>query len=259
MKLAQKRDFPMLLQYLKEGLPYTIFMIADIEKYGFESPFMTIYLGEQEGRLASVFLRFYNNLVLAGEKSALDIDEFRDVVMRHKIRTVMGKYELIACVAPFLEEGDPVKNEVYYLLNEEKLLTASDGIVFATLKDVREIHEFLVSIEGFSVIYKDEEMIRRRLQSGEGLHVFIRENGRIVAHANTAATSAEGAMLGGIGTCLSCRHKGYARKLVAFLSSYLLGKNIRPCAFSSYAVSDSLFTELGFEVVGEWGTISLSE
>ena len=54
-----EKDKEQLLAYLKEEAVYNTFLLADIEDFGFEEKFQTVYIDEEQGKIKGVYLCFY--------------------------------------------------------------------------------------------------------------------------------------------------------------------------------------------------------
>ena len=53
-----EKDKEWLLAYLKEEAVYNTFLLADIEDFGFEESFQTVYIDEEQGEIKGVYLFF---------------------------------------------------------------------------------------------------------------------------------------------------------------------------------------------------------
>ena len=93
---------PMLMEYLaKEGV-YHAFLMADIENYGFDKEFQTVY-GDWNGEnLCGVYLRFYENLILSADKRGVNREFLRQLFQQWQPEVVMGKLETAEQVSALL-------------------------------------------------------------------------------------------------------------------------------------------------------------
>lgn len=247
-----------LLEYLGKEAVYNSFLISDIQNYGFDKPYQQVYAKrgttlDYEG----VYLKYYNNLILAGEPEALDIP-FVTKLAAQGVDTIMGKVELVRPVSAALNSDSCfTEKSLYSLKSVDKLPPLDSRVKIAGLADVDEIYEFLMRIPSFRQTYSVKEMIINRIQKNEGMHCFIRGEKGIIAHANSAARTDWTNMLGGIAVEPQYRGKGLATSVTACLCREILSTNREPCVFSEVPEDHSLFVRLGFEEIGKWGVAQI--
>ena len=243
-----------LKDFLKNDMVYNTFILADIDIYGFDKSFQDVYMkNDDRGNCESVYLKFHNNLILAGDN--LDLD-FIDSLLKQDINIVMGKDNLIKQVNEISSDNYIYCTKYMYSLYENKKLLAMDNnIETATLSDVDDIYEFLQTIEGFENMYKSKDMIINRIKSGEGFHLFLKRDGKIISHANSAAKSEFTTMIGGIATAEDFRGKNLAKEIVSLISKRIILQGRVPCTFCDREKSESFLTDIGFKEVGKWGTL----
>lgn len=68
-----EKDKERLLAYLKEEAVYNTFLLADIEDFGFEESFQTVYMDEEQGEIKGVYLCFYQNFLLYCRENEVNI------------------------------------------------------------------------------------------------------------------------------------------------------------------------------------------
>lgn len=90
IRLCEEKDRGQLLNYLQENPIYHTFLLADMEQYGFNHSFQQIYVQEENGECQGVYLRYYHNLILAGEPDYIDGRAVAQLV-NGEIRTHNGK------------------------------------------------------------------------------------------------------------------------------------------------------------------------
>ena len=79
------------------------------------------------------------------------------------------------------------------------------------------------------------------------------KEGEIIAHGNSAATTDQTCMMGGICVAQDMRKKGYAKEILHTLCEEIRRQGKIPCIFSPEKEQYSIFEELGFEKYGRWG------
>lgn len=248
-----------LLSYLEQEAKYNTFLISDIQHYGFDKPYQQIYVNlGPDSQFVGVYLKYYGNLILAGETSGLDLPFLVDCISQG-VDTIMGKASLVQSVV----EALPMKYDftIKTLLSidkTDKLQPPSSLIQTAGLNDVDDIYSFLMGIPSLRQSYANKDMLINRIKSGEGTHLFIKQGGKIIAHANSAAQTRKSCMLGGLGVATPYRNKGLGTSLIAALSRKSLAAGRTPCVLTEASADHSLFTRLGCEEIGKWGIAEIN-
>ena len=98
LRKCGEEDRERLKEFLNEKPVYHTFLISDLDKYGFDKDFQTIYMQEEEGRCIGVFLKYFYNLIVAGEDQELD-HEAVSRLADDKITTIMGNAEVVQNIA----------------------------------------------------------------------------------------------------------------------------------------------------------------
>jgi hypothetical protein len=63
-------------------------------------------------------------------------------------------------------------------------------------------------------------------------------------------------MIGGVGTAKEHRGNSLATQIVNALSQDIIKNGKSPCLFTARTEDSNLFEKMGFEKVGQWGTIT---
>lgn len=243
-------------EYLNEKPFFHTFLLADIEQYGFDKKFQTVYLQEKDGQCEGVFLKYFNNFILAGDESLIEFEQLSHLIS-DEITTIMGKVELVSGVVEHISKQTTiVRNNLYVHKNHHKEVI-NEQVHFASLEDVDRIHEFLMSFPEFVNLYSEKEMLVNRLKNNEGIHLYIEKDGKIIAHGNSAAAAEKTCMIGGLCVAKPYRGLGYAKMILQMLCNHIHEQEKTPCIFASQEKAYSIFSELGFTVYGEWGVTQI--
>lgn len=240
-----------LLRLLESQPLQNTFLLADIEGYGFEVDFQKVWM-ETDAEKPAVYLLFYDNLsVFAPAAENLNAAWVARLMAEHDVSCLMGRLEL---VAPLAEAGGvPLNSKVLCGRRTPVPGPDDDSIKVAGPEDVDEIHAFLNTIPEFASMYASRDMIAGRIATGGGVHLIIREEGRIIAHGNTAAASRHAVMMGGIATAQPYRHRGYAGRIVAQLCRIIARQGKTPCTLSTKGFYDDYYQPEGFDFLCDWG------
>lgn len=251
-----------LLSCLKEEAVYNTFLLADIANYGFDKGFQTVYGDfDEDGSCQGVYLRFYENLIVYTKTSSrIAADFLSELFESWKPAVVMGKADTVKEIHRLLSSYS-YSTRPLYLLDDDTLLMDTDGfsIQKGVPSDAEAIYEFLMSIDEMKTLYGSKEMIEDRLRTGDGTHYFIKENGVIIGHANSAAVSSCTVMIGGVATAVQRRDKKLASALVSTLCQDILATGRKPCLFCTREKEHNLYYNLGFRKAGDWAVMEKGE
>lgn len=256
MRRCDDSDYPMLMRYLEQEPVYHTFMTADIERHGFHKEFQTVYVQESDEGCRGIFLKYYNNFIVAGDGEAVDFGEVIPLVT-DEITTIMGKAELVKGICAGLGRKHVYEQKNLYVLQEQLDVKEEVGVRIAGRSDVDRMYDFLMGIPQLRPLYFRKDMMENRIRCGEGIHVIIEKEGSIIAHGNSAASTDRTVMLGGIGVRPDCRRQGYASVIMRRLCVEMQKNHRTPCIFTGDAASCALCEKIGFVKYGFWGTAQM--
>lgn len=258
IRICSDKDKEVLLQFLKSDPLLHTYIIADMERYGFDKPYQSIYMIENESFCEGVFLKYYNNLIFSKTAENIDPEEISRYIFP-EITNIMGELEVVKKVAGYMGVTD--RMTVHNLYAQKKAAKQPDcglsHIRTAGLQDVDVIYDFLMSFPEFRETYARKEMIENRIEKGEGIHILMEKEGKIIAHGNSAASTDEACFLGGICVAPGRQKNGYAAAIVQALCTEIHKQHRIPCMFAPEEKEYTVFHRLGFEKYGKWGTIQM--
>ena len=86
-------DKDRLTAYLKEEAVYNTFLLADIDDFGFEESFQTVYVDEDQGKIRGVYLCFYQNFLCYAKENQINVPFLKKLFASYVPDVVMGKEE----------------------------------------------------------------------------------------------------------------------------------------------------------------------
>lgn len=254
LRKANESHRQMILDYCKDEPSINLFIIGDIERYGFDSDIQDVWFqGNHEP--TGIVLRYYDNLILYS-KEKLDYDEILKIISTYPIRVISGKQSLIEPFYPYVEDQFNKRLMNFCELRSKDLLVPYN-VETAKEADALDIAIKYGEFEAFKHLYSDDvndraKQIANRISSKEGQHMFIKREKDIIAHGNTAAENQFAGMIGGVFTDKKYRKQGYAKQIVSALSAHLINQNKYACLFYSSEASEKLFKSLGFKDIDKW-------
>ncbi len=249
---ASKKD--PILAFLKSEPEFNLFMIGDILNYGFDSDFQKIYINNE---LNQVVLIFHDTMLIYATNQ-LDIKEIVELFHQHQCTQIMGKAKL---TEELIEELglDYVRILSTFYKSEEKIAIPNNRCRVAKVEDVEKILDGLCATEELKHMYHNrdaqQKMITKRILNNEGIHVFIENNGKIISHINSTATTSSGCLIGGLFTLDEYRRQGLATECLKTLCASLGEKGIVPCAFTNNEIVKAVLVKNGFKAIGTWSII----
>ncbi len=250
-------DRERILNYLSKESSLSLFLIADIESYGFDSEQFEVWAIRDEGTgsIEGAFCRYYSNLVVYSVKktiSAAEICKFL-AVNNLEFKTILGKDALIKCFYPYISFR--AKHQLYFAaLTKNKfkpLDSESVKIEAAGEEDALQIHELRNTIEEFKGLMLPLKQLQDFIKTGKGRVYFIRERGEIVSSAASTAETACFAQIGAVCTKREARRKGYASLLVSKLSGDLLAEGKTCCLGYENPAAGRIYARLGYKKAGK--------
>ncbi len=254
LKKCVTDNLEQLLEYLNNEKEYNTFLIADINNYGFESDCQDVWMDVEGEECKGVYLRFYSNLLVYSKEASLNIEIMQDILSEYEIAVIMGKSSLLAPIEDEIGYFGGGSKHLYRLADEEKLKPENQDIIQAEITDTDEIFEFLASIPEIRALYTSKDMIHDRIANHDGVHLFIRKDGKIISHGNTTSSSGATVILGGIATAPEFTRQGYAASVTSQLAREVLSLGAVPCLFADESVHE-FYDKLGFESLGGWSTL----
>ncbi|MGG3999795.1 GNAT family N-acetyltransferase [Anoxybacillus kestanbolensis] len=247
-------DHHVVFSFLKYEPSLNLFIIGDIEAFGYEQEFQELWGDfDENGELRAVLLRFYDSYIpyAPGE---FDIEGFAKI-MRHAAQPVRlsGKTELVAKFEPLLSLGR--KRVTYFCECNEITFPEAENryeIKQATIDDVDRILELRNRIAEFSVPPSSRDMLVKSLETNTGRVYYIEEDGRMVSSVATTAENTLSAMVVGVCTDPNDRQKGYASEMMKrVIQDYIrAGKTL--CLFYDNPSAGRIYKRLGFSDIGMW-------
>ncbi|MBA2870466.1 hypothetical protein HNQ85_000724 [Anoxybacillus calidus] len=249
-------DHETLFSFLQEEASFNLFIIGDIESFGYNEDFQEIW-GEftEDGTLKAVLLRYYDSYIPYA-RSPFNVDAFAEMMKsKHDSIQLSGKTEVVAQFEKV--RGLPLgKKRVMYFCEctsdtyvEEE---TNFDIKIATIEDVDRIIELRNGISEFKTTPSTRRMLLKSFETKTGRTYYIEENGKMVSSASTTAENSLSAMVVGVCTDERYRQKGYASAIMQKLIKDLISEGKRLCLFYDNPKAGNIYKRLGFYDIGTW-------
>lgn len=255
IRKLKSSDNAQLMEYLKEEKSINLFIIGDIENFGYDSDFQEVWAEfDKDGQICGVLLR-YKHFYIPYSKGDFGTQGFIEIINRDpKFEVMSGKKMVLEKFDEYLEFQK--KKEQYFAeLVDDRLLDKNielTEVKRAKIEDVDSINDLKELIEEFDITPSGKESFRQAIATETGRTYFIEMDGKVVASASTTAENSESAMIVGVCTHPDYRRKGYATKCMTVLCNEVLNEGRTLCLFYDNPNAGIIYKSIGFKDIGKW-------
>lgn len=256
LRKCTKKDHEQLLEFLLEEKAINLFIIGDLENFGYHADFQDVYAQyDQKGNMEGVLLR-YQNTYIPYAKNDIDISDMVKVIKEDPdFLMISGKSEMISRFQSYFS-FKRIK-ETYFAelkgggnIKEDK---HEQIIKKATLNDVDKIIELKQKINEFYFTSSSIKSYKRTLETNTGRSFYVEnKQGQVISVASTTAENSYSGMVVGVCTHPSVRQKGLASIVMTELCKELLSEQKTLCLFYDNPKAGRIYKRLGFEDIGMW-------
>lgn len=258
IRKLEEKDRPDLLKYLYVEGSLNIFIIGDVETFGFNEKFQTIY-GEfdEELNYLSVLLFYNENSIFYSHKRVFN-KEWLEIFKKHTDNLYLsGAESILKNLIPYFPDYkiSPMYFSEAFELTEKIEETEYNIVKVSTEEHCAKLFDILSSIDEFGYKNKNkDEYIENRLKSlNMGSAYFIEEDGIALSTVATTAETTISAMVVAVATLESARNRGLASILMKHLmNEYFEEKKKYLCLFYDNPKAGNIYKRLGFKDVDKW-------
>lgn len=245
IKCTQK-DNAEVMGYLNKDRVFNLFIVGDIENFGYDSDFQDVYMDKDDNGICAIYLNYRGSIVLCSYKHKLDKSFIKELFDEHGAKSISGSKELIDSLG--FENIN--RNDCYFAkMTKKNRSVDTSEVKLLTVDD----------LEGYNCVNKivfnteiTKEQFEKDVESKAGRRYGIYEGNKLVCSATSTAECEGLAMVVGVGTLEEYRGKGYASKVISKLSNDLLDEGKTPCLFYNNPAAGRIYKALGYEDIGEW-------
>lgn len=243
-----------LLRFLENDKELNLFIIGDLENYGFNQGFLE-YWGEfkEDEQLIAVLMKFYEGFtVYATEK--FDVIGFSQIIKAYNYKSLSGEMSIVEKFSKCVDVNR--KREMYFskLENPDELYKGEQiQLVRKTeIEDAEELWLFHRR-RNSGIDVQPLERLERMLKDGSGRGYHIKnDEGEIISSAETTAENSYSAMIVGVVTDEVYGGYGYATAIVSKLCREVLKEGKTLCLFYDNPRAGKIYERLGFQPIGKW-------
>ena len=243
-----------LMNYLKQEPEFNLFIIGDIDRYGYNNYFFNIWADiNTNGEIEGILVKYFDFITIYSN-SIINIDKFYNLIKTMSFYEISGKSEIVDSIAKKLRLKKirrvnfcKLENSHYLDFNFKDIRIKK--IRFGNLKKIVNLYARIDEFENTSV-----ECIKSGLKTGRGYYIEV--NRKAAAMAKSTAENKTHAMIVGVGTHPQFRNRGYATKCISKICRELLNENKIPCLFYDNEEAGKIYKKLGFVKIGNWSICS---
>ncbi|HZG85487.1 GNAT family N-acetyltransferase [Paenibacillus sp.] len=239
---------------------YNLFIIGDVENFGFDADFQELW-GEfgERGRLKAVLLRYYGSYLpyAAGE---FDVAGFAERIREGPGAEMVSGPSHVA--ERFRSEFAFRREKQMYFAERPASCEAplpdapEENVRVASAGDIEAVCALLDGIAEFdSNGSARRDSMRLAIESGTGRTYFVERDGRVVATASTSAENSMSAMVVGVATHPDYRGQGLATRVTSKLCADAAAEGRTLCLFYDNPDAGSIYKRIGFRDIGRWSIL----
>ncbi|WLD94833.1 GNAT family N-acetyltransferase [Alkalihalobacillus sp. AL-G] len=248
-----ERDNDQVMDFLGEERALNLFIVGDIENFGYETDFQTLW-GEwnEEAELIAVLLRYRGNFIPYA-RGNFNVEKFAEIINgQEHFEMLSGKQDIVEKFDGLLPVGEQRLMHFAEIVSAEQLDKIGDRgrIHVATEQNIDLVFPLMENVFDFS--NNSKEGLLQTLKTKSGRTFFIKEEELAIACASTTAENSMSAMVVGVCTDEHHRNKGLASVCLSALCEEVLTEGKSLCLFYDNPAAGSIYKRLGFKDIGKW-------
>ncbi len=251
-------DRAKVLGYLGGEPAINLFIIGDIEGFGFDTHFQELWADfNDRGDIDAVLLRFHESFIPYSQDEKYDWSQFKAQILEAEASgqvhvAISGKKSVLDKFNDILPNHP--RREMFFceLTRADALMLEPEHEILTTgLEDAKRVYDLIEQIDEFESL-NDLEKIKQKLETKTGRIYYCAEAGKMVSVAQTTAENSMSAMVVGVATLEAYRGKGYVSACLSSLCKDVLEENKTLCLFYDNPKAGRIYHRLGFETLDKW-------
>ncbi|MGI8314971.1 GNAT family N-acetyltransferase [Halobacillus mangrovi] len=255
IRRLNQRDDPACQNLLSKKPAENLFIIGDIENFGYEQDFQKLW-GEfnEQDELIAILLKYRSNYICYAEQE-FDAEGFAEIINNDpEFKELSGLEEMTEKILPYIKRPSLKTRTLYYAKCEKTMETTPDvsDVRLAKISDVPKIVALQDSISEFEPDSTRADGLRKGMQNGSSRTFYLERDGKIVSSASTTAENSKSAIVVGVCTDVNYTQRGFASLCMTKLCEELLSEGRMLCLFYDNPAAGSIYKRIGFEDIGKW-------
>lgn len=260
IKQLEEKDRGQLMNYLVEEPSINLFIISDVELFGFDEVFQQVWAEVDDlGAIVGVLLRYRINFIAYTKREGFDWRDFIKLIdAKTGEKRLSGKSSIIDEIAPLL---DGYTRKDYYFCELRECLKGGTvdkvEVKIGRVEDAERFYEFIEKIDEFSGFGHRLDHYNEKIKSGSGrIYYSENENGEIMTMAQTTAENSVSAMVVGVATGKAFRGQGLMSACVTKLCKDVMAEGKSLCLFYNNPYAGRVYLNMGFETIDQWSMLT---
>ena len=256
-----EEDRPSIISYIGADYARCLYLYLDLEKYGFDSGDVDVYVQKTEDRISAVLLKYYSCLHIYSKDDSFDAEELAAFISQDAPKLIYCTESTADRIYEHLlpEMKQRASKSTGWVARIEKTDRKPKGIaVPAEVEDFSQIVSLILGDEDIGRSYKKDELARQlmeRNKQGYARNYVIKQDGLVVAHACTNAELGNIAVVAELLVRSEYRRRGLASEIWRHICGTLLDEGKEVYSFYYSQESRSLHKKIGFKEVCCWSKI----
>ncbi len=190
-----KQHYKVLMDYLNQDKVSNLFIIGDIDNYGFNSDFQHIYIDEEDDKIVTVYLIYHDSLVISSFDKEVDNAFIDYLINEYDIKIISG----LKGVIDQIEIEDKQQENCYFA----KMITPNDMVDTSMVRYAKYDQLPLIAKTHKIVFNNDRDelpSLQSAFSSKSGRQAAIFIDNQAVSVASSTAECDGLAMIVGVGT-----------------------------------------------------------
>lgn len=238
----------LILDFLEMDQLTNLFVIADIERFGFDSLDQDVWAYTNEiDEIEGILLRYKDIAIPVHGEDFSGLDTFLPLLQSlNEIKVISGGKEAVNQYVdhfPDLDRSDTIISVCEELLEYPQSMNRVEELDKSGIPAY-----FAWQKECFEMVSESELVLSELLDNQDVMIKIIKnEKNEIISSGRLSAESSTAAMITRIGTIKSEESNGYATTITAALTQYCLGKNKKACLFYNNPAAGSVYHRIGYQ------------
>ncbi|RYL95079.1 GNAT family N-acetyltransferase [Sporolactobacillus sp. THM7-4] len=260
LRQLTEKDREIALAFAGDCPSENIFILGDIEAFGFEDKKVTVWGAfNDSGEMTSLLLRYNGNFIpYARDVSKLNGQEWAELIYQDgRLETLSGLKTVVERILPYIKQTLREKKTAYYA---KRNFEAPLDLTASRRRDIRmlfpeetdKIVQLRASIPEFSKIEQSQESFRENMEKGISRTFYIEKNGEPVSAVSTTAETRGAAMIVGVCTKKGYEQQGYATSCLVKTLAALKAEHKEACLVYDNPVAGKMYKKYGFTDIDKW-------
>ncbi|MBT3261080.1 GNAT family N-acetyltransferase [bacterium] len=248
LKLA---DHEKVMRLLTKEPEINLFIIGDIENYGYHTDFQKVWgdFDENAEQIKAVLVKYGHNFNFYAAEKNFDVAGFARILASNEYKYLFGKKALIE-VFDNIFHDNKIREYDFAKLDQLVEIKVTEKVQRLEDKDLDKMLAFYAKMPKLAI--RDTEIVKKEFLDQHARAFYIEKDGQIVSMARTTAGNRFSAMMVGIGTLPEYQKQGFSEQCVYKLGENILKMGKSLCLFYDSPEAAQLYKKLGFVVIGKW-------